>query len=386
MKRLRARNQNGWIEQPNGQYQANWIEYVIDHETGKKKRRHRTKILGMKSKMRKCDAERELRRLVEPLNEANGVRPDSRVTLAWFIENKFIPVWRPGWDIGTFNTYEGDFKYYIRPALGSQPIDEIDVDMLTAFLGHLAGKQQRSASTVKRVKTVLSTVLEYAAEKEFIRRNPARSKFYRMPICRATPRPVLSPETLRRLWSAITDMRDRLIVEVATVCALRPEELFALKWNCVTEQCLIIRAKAVLGRIYEWSTKSDASFRAVPIHPEIYRQFLCWQGMSGNVQPEDLVFPSPRAGQPLWPATFLRQRVKPIAMKLGIKTPVNFQVLRRSFATENQEDLKAAQGVMGHADISTTGNVYAQNVTSKTQKLVSDYYDKISTAGQERVQ
>lgn len=386
-KRLRARNQNGSLDETKDRksYLATWYEYVVNPVTGKSKRHHRSRILGLKSKMRKCDAERELRKIVEPLNDSTGAQ-QGRVTLNWFIDNKFIPVWQAGWDPGTKNTYQGDFKYYIRPYLGNVALDEIDVEMLAGFLGNLAGPQGMSESSVRRVKTVLSSVLEYAAEMEFIRRNPARSKFYRMPICRATARPTLSPETLRQLWYAVTDVRDHLIMVVGTVCALRPEELFALRWNCVGPDALVIRAKAALGRIYDWSTKSDCSFRAVPIPDGIYRRFEQWKTMSGNVQPEDLVFPSPRVGQPLWPATFLRTRIKPIVRKLGIKTPVNFQVLRRSFATENQNQLKAAQGVMGHADISTTGNVYAQHADKNGVELVRSYYDSIMASDSGRVQ
>ena len=67
----------------------------------------------------------------------------------------------------------------------------------------------------------------------------------------------------------------------------------------------------------------------------------------------------------------LTRHIKPAARKLGIGW-VNWQVLRRSFATWLKmvgADVKDAQGLMRHSRASTTLDVYTQFVP-ESQRLV----------------
>jgi hypothetical protein len=62
---------------------------------------------------------------------------------------------------------------------------------------------------------------------------------------------------------------------------------------------------------------------------------------------------------------FLRERIRPIAKKLGIPDRlVTFQVMRRTLGTDLQKrgSLKDAQGALRHASIKTTGDVYVQAI------------------------
>jgi integrase len=66
--------------------------------------------------------------------------------------------------------------------------------------------------------------------------------------------------------------------------------------------------------------------------------------------------------------------LKPSANALGIEVPVNFQVLRRTFATNAQGfgNPKDVQAHLRHSDIGTTLNVYTQEVAESVRKLVND--------------
>jgi len=70
---MRARNQSGWIEETKARtWKAHWYEYVREADTGAEHRRHRSRIVGQKSQMRKFEAEAELGKILSPLN-ANSI-------------------------------------------------------------------------------------------------------------------------------------------------------------------------------------------------------------------------------------------------------------------------------------------------------------------------
>ncbi len=60
----------------------------------------------------------------------------------------------------------------------------------------------------------------------------------------------------------------------------------------------------------------------------------------------------------------MRRRIKPIAAVLGISSPVNFQILRRTFATNAQGhgNAKDVQTHLRHTDIATTLGIYTQPI------------------------
>src|SRR5947209_20484075 len=86
IKVMRARNQSGWVEETAARsWKAHWYEYVKDPQTGKERRRHRSRIVGQKGQMRKFEAEAELAKIVSPLNATQTSRRDDRVPLSWFV-------------------------------------------------------------------------------------------------------------------------------------------------------------------------------------------------------------------------------------------------------------------------------------------------------------
>jgi hypothetical protein len=77
------------------------------------------------------------------------------------------------------------------------------------------------------------------------------------------------------------------------------------------------------------------------------------------------------------PENWLRRRVKPIAVALGITVPVNFQVLRRTFATNAQGhgNAKDVQTHLRHTDIAYhVGRVHAANRRERAQAGKCGHY------------
>jgi integrase len=87
---------------------------------------------------------------------------------------------------------------------------------------------------------------------------------------------------------------------------------------------------------------------------------------------DDLVFQGLRFGRPMRDNNILSRHIKPAARKLGLGY-VNWQVLRRSFGTWLKitgADPKDAQGLMRHSRISTTMDIYVQDVPESQRRAV----------------
>jgi hypothetical protein len=79
---------------------------------------------------------------------------------------------------------------------------------------------------------------------------------------------------------------------------------------------------------------------------------------------------------PRWGKNFLRWRIRPIARKLSIRTGLaTCQVMRRTPGTDMQQHgtLKDTQGMLRHASIKTTGDVYVQTIEQSVLAAVNSH-------------
>ena len=77
---------------------------------------------------------------------------------------------------------------------------------------------------------------------------------------------------------------------------------------------------------------------------------------------------------PRWGKNFLKWRIRPIARKVGIPDRlVTFQVMRRTLGTDMQHhgSLNDTQGMLRHASIKTTGDVYVQTIEQSVLQAVN---------------
>jgi hypothetical protein len=123
---MRTRHQNGWLEETKaGTWRAHWIEYVRDPGTDKDRRRHHSKVLGEKNKMRKFEAREALNKIVSPLNATQTSRRDDRVSLRWFVDNRWRSIVEGNWGPTTRKTNE-HFIRVILGRFGDKPLREYD--------------------------------------------------------------------------------------------------------------------------------------------------------------------------------------------------------------------------------------------------------------------
>ena len=290
-----------------------------------------------------------------------------------------------GWRPATEHGNRGDLRTYILPALGAVPLKELDTFKCQQFVYALANPAQRkkiktglSEPVIKRCRTMLKAICEMAVDMEFLHKNPARKLM--IPDCRVTPKPTQPADTLRILLNAITDPRDHLIMLIGVFCAVRPSELFGLKWSAYDGDKLFIRSTAWKGRLYEGKTKTRKSCAPIYLTSLIACEIERWKKLCPDASPDALMFPTAN-GTPLESRNFRRDCVQPIVTrinaqreKLGqplITGPMTFQVLRRSVATRSQKHgtMKDVQQLMRHSSIETTAEVYMQPIPESVKQI-----------------
>jgi integrase len=371
---MRTRHQDGWIElrgTRRKRWYGNYCVYVLD-ESGKEKRCHRGVYLGDKAKMRKWEAEEKLRKVIAATQKSQPV--GNSLTLEWFVKERFLPMRSPQWAPSTRETNLGNLNRHILPKLGTTPLSELEKFHCQVLLNELAEKEF-SFTVVDHCRTMLKAVLEEALDADLIGKNPARKLVN--PDTKEPEKHVLPKADAHLLLDSLA-FRDRLMAMIAAFCAMRPGEIFGLRWSSWREGHFHVEGTAWRGILRPGKAKTRGSKAPVTIPNVLLPLLQAWREKHQPAPAEALIFPSEK-GTPMRPENWLRRRVKPIAKAVGIATTVNFQVLRRTFATNAQGmgNPKDVQAHLRHTDISTTLNEYTQAIPESVRKLVNAVADDV---------
>jgi integrase len=394
-KRMRSRHQNGWLEL-SGKRLKRWYGHYTLYERdaeGKEKRRHIRIELGEKGKLCKWKAEEKLRQEIGKVTK--GAPKADGQTLAWFTRERFLEMRAPKWAPSTRETNLYHIESIILPELGENRLSELDKYGCQVFINKLAkdkldgrGNVVRKAfsfTVVDHCRTMLKAILEEAVEAELIGKNPARK--LENPEMDEPEKEVLPKSQARQLIEAL-EFRDRLLVMIGAFCAMRPGEIFGLRWSSWRGDHFQIEGTAWRGVLRPGKAKTRNSKAPVTIPNALIPALQLWREQNAGAPADTLIFPSGN-GTPMRPENWLRRRAKPLADKLGITVPVNFQVLRRTFATNAQGhgNPKDVQAHLRHSDIGTTLNEYTQSIPDSVRTLVNRVADDVMGAPlTERVQ
>jgi integrase len=219
---------------------------------------------------------------------------------------------------------------------------------------------------------------------DLIGKNPARKLVN--PETKEAEKFVLAKAQARQLLEALP-FRDWLMVAIAAFCAMRPGEIFGLRWSSWRGDHFQIEGTAWRGTLRPGRAKTKRSKSPVTIPDILLPPLQKWREQHASAPAEALIFPT-KKGTPMRPENWLRRRVKPIAVALGITVPVNFQVMRRTFATNAQGhgNAKDVQTHLRHTDIATTLDVYTQAIDANVRRLVNAVTTDVMTSKPERVQ
>jgi integrase len=358
--RTRGRMWYGYFEKP-----------VADVATGKVGWRTTTRALGLRSTMTKSQAREELGKIIAvelgTVIQPRGVEKQ-KVTLGWFVRNRYFPLKEGGsWKTETAREKKMQIERDILDQFGDVPLAVLDKFMLQTHLNRLAS--EKSADRVKHARYYMKAIFEEAVENEFLERNPARKL--------ALPAELRSKDKTVLTWTemqavlAWLPFRDRLLMRLDMSDALRPGELFALRWKCFQGDRLELRETVYRGKIRPFG-KTRNSMRPVPLAKRLAQDLWLWKQECPDSSPEAFIFANARGG--FVNATNYSNRVLQVAARqLGLPK-LTFQVIRRSISTWSLHDqmgtLKDLQGVLRHTRAETTADVYAQIIPEGVRRTV----------------
>lgn len=251
-------------------------------------------------------------------------------------------------------------------------IKEITAENIQSFLNGSA-ESGRSTKTIKDQMSVLRMIFKYAVIKQYISNNPT---LYITPPKgnKSLKRNALTAEQVKRVEQSI-DKPFGLLAYFLLYTGLRKGELLALQYKDIDfEKKIITIDKSVYlvgNRPHLKATKTAAGTRKV-----ILLDCLAEKLPKRN-NPDEYVFPGVDGGA--MPGSFFTRHWRKWQKASGLD--VTAHQLRHTYATilyEAGVNVKDAQSLMGHSDISVTQNIYTHirethmnNTANKLNKFIN---------------
>ncbi|WP_036613492.1 tyrosine-type recombinase/integrase [Oribacterium sp. P6A1] len=317
----------------------------------------------------------------------------------------------------TKGSYRFMFKQYIHDNFGKSKVINVKYSDVKRFYYSLMMDKGISAATVDHVHTLLHPAFQMAIRDGLIRTNPTdgvmaeikRSKFWIK-----GKRQALTVKQQQVFLDFFKDNREYEgwlpIITVLLGTGMRIGECLGLTWDDLDFENRIISVNHTISdrpdekgvcRKRIQSTKSNAGTRTIPMIEEVYQAFLteyeyqkilgfCEEevdGYSGFVfsTAKHTVYLAEAVNNAIHRAIDEYNKREKIAAAKEDRDPfilpqLSAHVLRHTFCTrlcENESNLKVIQSIMGHADITTTMDIYAEATKEKKQEVMRNLDGKI---------
>lgn len=381
-------HQTGWIVLRGKRWYAYFRKRVINPETNEEETKTICVPLDLKTKMTKSEAWQALKdEVAKQTNQhpaGRHVTKDSSTTFGWFVRNRYFPLREGDWRPETAKVKKIQIERDLLMKFEKYPLDSIDRFMLQTHLNDLAGRM--SQDRVKQARAYLKSIFDEAVDEEFLTKDPSR-KLKIPKNLRPKNKQVLSWE---QLWLALasTGRRDRLLLMLDMTEALRPSELFALRWRSFDGvDTLSITETIYKGTIRPFG-KTEGSLTDVHLPPGLADELKIWKQetatkFQGGIVPEEaFIFPNARGGV-MDTGNYRNRVLNPLAERLGLPK-LNFQVMRRTMATQAQTmgSVKDIQAHLRHAKADTTANEYMQELPDSVKRMVGSVYGMLTKGGE----
>ena len=332
--------------------------------------------------------EREVRKIaaeiLRPMNQGL-ISIGSGTKFEEFVEGVYKPTVLPLMSKTTQDRYASVLKNYLVPAFGQACLRDITPLVVQRYFSQMADSEL-SYESKDKIRDVLSSALGSAVQFGLLVKNPVEGLKLPPPKKGRRSKPYLTPEQFHALIGLMSEPYATMVF-VAVNTGLRVSEIVGLRWRNVHADSITIDERYTRG---DWGApKSNASNATVAVNRAVIERIDRLKTLEVMVRagtatrrvrivksagPDDLVFQSLLSGAPMRDNNVLVRHIKPAAKQLGIGW-VNWQVLRRSFATWLKlagADIKDAQALMRHSRASTTLDVYQQFVPESQRRVVEN--------------
>lgn len=333
----------------------------------------------------------ELRKKVKDLQELSdaGLDLDKQGYILNDLADKYIADKAITVQPTTLCTMRNTYDRYVRNKIGKREISTFKrSDIKSFYLELISGEHKVSVSTMLKVDTIVKPIFEMAVNDDIINKNPAKGVATEIKKEKGEVQVRKSALTEEQQYNFINFALDsskheaiKNILVVLLGTGMRVGEVLALTWSDILFDDEIIDVNHALGYVKEKghtkkiikSTKSHAGTRQIPMLAEVKEAFLSEkerQEFYNFRQPvvdgyTDFVFVSLRGT--IYSRDNIRIQIKQLTEEYNNTHDEQIPYftthqLRHTFATRlcrNCSDLKSIQTILGHKDISTTMNTYA---------------------------
>ena len=364
-------HQRGWVVLRGRKWYGYYRRTVLDPITNEHKVDIIPIVLGPKSELTKFQARERLEQEVTKqtgMNSGSRVMNDGSVTFGWFVRNRFFPLKEANWKPETAKVKRLIIQKDLVETFDGIPLENFDRFALQLHLNQLA--KTRSKDRVLQIKSYVRDIFAEAVEQDFLTKDPARKVTVPSQL-RDTDRTTLTWEQLRDALLHLA-LRDRVLLELDMTNALRPSELFALRWKCFNyaESKMQVFETAYNGAIRPWG-KTRKSLGRVHLPKELAEDLWLWKQECPDSSPDAFIFPDAKGGF-MDTGNYRRRVLHKLARDLGLPK-LTFQVIRRTIATLAQKKgtVKDVQGLLRHSRAATTTDVYMQEIPESVQATIN---------------
>jgi integrase len=255
--------------------------------------------------------------------------------------------------------YPADHHTHILPVLGNVKVTEVVPLRIEEFLRAKASKGL-SSKTIRNIIVLLKGIFALAEENDLIQRTPVRKRH--KPNVTRTEKPSWTPQQVRSIIDNVP-VQFRPLFLCAALTGLRLGELLGLQWKHIDLSSAKLRIEQSLWNGQLVSPKTKGSLRTLRFGDVLRQTLFLHRQNSLHTRPEDFVF-SRSDGSPLQPDMLRREVLYPTLDRLQIPRSLRcagFHTFRHSvgsFVNAETGNLKLAQKVLGHSNLSTTADIY----------------------------
>ena len=302
-------------------------------------------------------SERELnRKILEYQEEQARSRTFSEIADAW---------WSEAYDQLAHQTVKG-YKPALAKALeefGEDPIDVIQPKDIQSFFKIMA-LQGYAAKTIANHRIVLNQIFNYAIVEGELQYNPCVS--IKIPrTAKKTPREAASTSDEDKI---LHSDHEWLFPLFALLTGLRKGEILALQWKDIDFDTNIIHVTKSIEHVGEEprikTPKTESGTRIVPLLSVLKQRIEPHRN-----KPDKFIFSDDGGKTPLRNKRY-HKLYSDYSKEVGITCTAH--QLRHSYATiavEEDVNPKDLQNALGHADITTTMNIYAEARKKSVEKV-----------------
>ena len=340
---------------------------VRDPETGKRKRKWHS------FKGTKREAQVECSRLISEISGGAYIEP-AKITVGQFLD-RWLEHMKTQVAPRTHERYSELARKSIAPLLGNVLLPKLQAARISvAYAKALAegrrnGKGGLSPRTVGHMHRILRQALQQAVRWQVLARNPADA--VRPPKVERSKMRALDPAEAAVLLDALRSSRLFMPVLLAITTGMRRGEITAMRWRAVdlanAQLAVFASAEQTASGVREKETKSgrarNVSLTGLTL--EELRRHKTQQAEEllsvGIRQTDDMHVVAQVDGQPLKPQSLTHEFVRFMAAETKLPR-VRFHDLRHTHATHllaSGVHPKIAQERLGHANISTTLDLYS---------------------------